>query len=343
MNMSSHRHLSCVTNADLSPRNMAWRDRHARPVRAGYRQGRVGWDSLTPIEPKVVSLGLSKRHAATIEMGRRDSSYRCRGEARRPLPDRYCLSGQCLRVFRSTGADRGTMISRSAPPARATLRDVFAVREFRVLWSSVILSAVADRLALVALAVLVYDRTRSPLLAAVAYAAGYLPWAVGGLFLSNLADRRPRRTVMVACDAVRAILVAAMTVPGMPVTALVLLLFAATMFVSPFEPTRASVTPGVLPGERYALGTAVMETTYLTAGVAGTAAGGAAVALLGVQPSLLIDAATFVASGLLIGLGTRARPAADRAHGNLVAPLVWAAALRLVFGDRTLRTLVLLG
>ena len=233
---------------------------------------------------------------------------------------------------------------KAAPPARATFRDVFAVREFRALWLSVILSAAGDRLALVALAVLVYDRTRSPLLAAVAYAAGYLPWVIGGLFLSDLADRRPRRTVMVACDAVRAVLVAAMAVPGMPVTALVLLLFAATMFASPFESARASITPGILPGERYALGTAVMQTTYLTAEVAGAAAGGAAVSYFGVRPSLFIDSVTFVASALLIGLGTRARPAAARPDASPGSPLARAAAgLRLVFGDPALRTLVLLG
>ena len=50
--------------------------------------------------------------------------------------------------------------------ARATFRDVFAVREFRALWFSEILSVAGDRLALVALTLLVYDRTRSPLLAA---------------------------------------------------------------------------------------------------------------------------------------------------------------------------------
>jgi MFS family permease len=233
---------------------------------------------------------------------------------------------------------------KAAPSPRATFRDVLAVREFRALWLSVILSSAGDRLALVALAVLVYQRTNSPLLAAAAYAAGYLPWVIGGLFLSDLADRRPRRTVMVACDAVRAVLVVTMTVPGMPVTALVLLLFAATMFASPFESARSSITPGILPGERYALGTAVLQTSYLTAEVAGAAAGGAAVTFFGVRPSLLIDAATFVASGLLIGLGTRARPAAARADCGQGSPLSRAAAgLRLVFGDPALRTLVLLG
>jgi Major Facilitator Superfamily len=229
-------------------------------------------------------------------------------------------------------------------PPRATFRDVFAVREFRALWLSVILSAAGDRLALVALALMVYDRTRSPLLAAVAYAAGYLPWIIGGLFLSDLADRYPRRTVMVSCDAVRALFVAAMAVPGMPVPLVVLLLFVATMFASPFESARSSITPGILPGEHYALGTAALQTTYLTAEVAGAAVGGATVALLGVRPSLLIDVATFVASAALIGFGTRDRPAPIRLEAAPDSPLTRAAAgLRLVFGDRALRTLVLLG
>src|ERR1700748_3672933 len=142
---------------------------------------------------------------------------------------------------------------KGAVPPRATFRDVFAVREFRALWFSEILSVAGDRLALVPLTRRVCARTRSPLPAALAYAAGYLPWVVGGLFLADLADRRPRRTVMVACDVARAVLVTAMAVPAVPVTAVVGLLFAATMFASPSESARASMTPGILPGERYAL------------------------------------------------------------------------------------------
>ena len=119
--------------------------------------------------------------------------------------------------------DGKVTVKGSAPP-RATFRDVFAVPEFRALWFSEILSVTGDRLALVALTLLVYSRTGSPLLAALTYAAGYLPWVIGGLFLADVADRRPRRSVMVACDAVRAVLVAAMVIPHTPIWALVALL-----------------------------------------------------------------------------------------------------------------------
>jgi predicted MFS family arabinose efflux permease len=229
-------------------------------------------------------------------------------------------------------------------PPRATFRDVFADREFRALWFAEILSVTGDRLALVALTLLVYDRTKSPLLAALTYAAGYLPWVIGGLFLADVADRRPRRSVMVICDAVRMVLVAAMTVPGVPLGALVALLFATTMFAPPFESARAAVTPDILQGEKYVLGAAVFQTTFLAGQVAGAAGGGLAVAFIGVRASLIVDAATFAISGLLIGLGTRARPAAAKPAADPLSPLTRiVGGFRLVFGDQALRTLLLFG
>ncbi len=55
--------------------------------------------------------------------------------------------------------------------ATATFRDVFAVGEFRALWAAQLLSVIGDQLARVALTVLVYDRTRSALLAAITFGA----------------------------------------------------------------------------------------------------------------------------------------------------------------------------
>ena len=229
-------------------------------------------------------------------------------------------------------------------PPRATFRSVFAVREFRALWISEVLSVAGDRLALVALTLLVFHHTGSPLLTALTYAAGYVPWVIGGLFLAGVADRRSRRSVMVVCDIVRMVLVAAMALPYVPIGVLVALLFATTMFAPPFESARAAITPDILQGERYALGTAVIQTTFLAGQVLGAVGGGLAVAFIGVRPALVIDAATFALSALFIGLGTRSRPAAARSE--TVQPSALARmrdGVRLLFGDRALRTLLLLG
>jgi MFS family permease len=227
---------------------------------------------------------------------------------------------------------------------RATFRDVFAMPEFRALWFAQVLSVAGDQLARVALTVLVYDRTRSPLLAAVTYAASIVPVFLGGILLSGLADRFSRRTVMIACDAARAVLVIAMALPGMPVGALVALFVAVTLTGAPFSAARAAIYPDVLDGDRYVLGTAVTLTTYQFAQVVGFVVGGAIVGLFGVRTSLLIDAGTFVASALIVRLGVRAghRPAA-RPSGRRLARADIVAGTRLVFGTRALRTPMLLG
>jgi hypothetical protein len=254
------------------------------------------------------------------------------------------VAGLTFRVAVTRVPDKGVVV-RNSPARRATFGEVFAVREFRALWASQVLSVCGDRLALVALTLLVYDRTRSPLLAAVAYAAGYVPYALGALFLTRLADRVPRRQVMVACDVIRAALVTAMLMPGIPLAALISLLYVTTAVQPPFDAARSALLGDILGGERYALAAATMQTTFRVTVVAGAAAAGVTVAFAGARFALGVDAATFLASAVIIQLGTYARPAAANADGagrsGVLAQL--GAGIRVVFGDKALRTLVLLG
>jgi hypothetical protein len=77
---------------------------------------------------------------------------------------------------------------RRAPEARSSYREVFAIGEFRALWSAQVLSFAGDQFAQVAIAILVYGRTYSPFLTALAYALTYMPPIAGGPLLSGLAD-----------------------------------------------------------------------------------------------------------------------------------------------------------
>jgi MFS family permease len=224
----------------------------------------------------------------------------------------------------------------------ATFAEVFRVSEFRVFWLAQALSVAGDRLALVALTVLVFDRTHSPLLTAATYAAGFLPWVVGGVLFGAVADRWPRREVMVGCDLARAVLVAVMVAPGVPLPALVGLLAVVTSLAPPFEAARSSLLPDILDGDRYPVGLAVVQTTFRGAMVLGYAAGGIAVAVIGSRSALALDAATFAASAALVRWGIRARPAAARRTARSLGAEI-AAGVRLVVTDRALRTLMLLG
>jgi hypothetical protein len=231
----------------------------------------------------------------------------------------------------------------SSPARRPSFREVFAVPEFRTLWFSYVLSAVGDRLALVALTLLVYDRSRSPFLAAVTFASGLVPYLLGGIFLSGLADRLPRRSVMVGCDLARLLLVGAMLIPALPLAAMIALLYAVTLLQPPFDAARSASVREALEDERYPLAMAVMGSTTRVVLVAGSAAGGLVVALFSARPALAADAATFAVSALLIRFGVPARKAAVSGEERPSPLGQLTEGIRLVFGDPALRALVGLG
>ena len=203
-----------------------------------------------------------------------------------------------------------TDTARAGP--RVTYREVFAVREWRVLWLAQLASIAGDQFARIALAVLVFDRTRSPLLAAVTFAATTGAMFAGGLLLGWTADRYPRRRVMLACDLICAGLVAVMLIPGVPLAALIVLLFAVGLAVEPFLSARMATNAEVLGEDRFQLGQGVTLATYQVAQLAGFALGGIVTGTLGVRAALAIDAASFALSAVLIRFGVRARPAPRR-------------------------------
>lgn len=223
-------------------------------------------------------------------------------------------------------------------PAR--FRDAFASSEFRALWTAYTLSVCGDQLAAVALSVLVFSRTGSPAWAALTYALTFLPDLLGGPLLAGLADLFPRKLVMIAADVSRAALVGVMAIPGQPIAVLVVLLFVVQLLSSPFTAARGAVVPALLTGDRYVAGMTIMRMTFQLGSVAGFALGGAVLAAIGTSRALLIDALTFVASALLVAFGM----GLHRPTGTLTRrPSWWATlggGLRLVVGDRRLRSLI---
>jgi predicted MFS family arabinose efflux permease len=187
----------------------------------------------------------------------------------------------------------------------ASYRSVFAIPEFRRLWAAHALSVVGDQLARVAITILVYERTRSAGLAAVTYALTYLPDFVGGAALAGLADRYPRRTVMVTTDLARAGLVALMAVPAVPLAVQAGLLFAVQLLAAPFATSRQAILADMLPGDRLTVGLGAISITSQAAFGVGFALGAVLVAHVGVATALLIDVVTFLVSAALIRSGIR--------------------------------------
>jgi MFS family permease len=228
---------------------------------------------------------------------------------------------------------------------RARWADVFGHAEFRALFAAGVLSVAGDQLARVALSVLVFDRTESAGLTALTYALTYVPDLLFGPLLAGIADRFPRRRVMIVTDLARAVLVAAMAIQALPLVVVALLLVAVQGFGSPFNAARAATLPVVLPGDHYVLGKAANDMVVQFSQVLGFGTGGVVVAAVGASGGLLIDAATFLLSALLIAGGVRRRPAPVR-HGEAGEPRNWirdlAAGTSLVARTPQLRTLVAL-
>ncbi|OKI14921.1 hypothetical protein A6A25_15105 [Saccharothrix sp. CB00851] len=216
---------------------------------------------------------------------------------------------------------------------------VFRLREFRFLWAAELFSIFGDQLARVALAVLVYGRTESALWAAGVYALTFLPALFGGVLLSWLADRYRRRAVMVTADVARAVLVAVMAVPGLPLWALCGLLVVVVLLGSPFTAAQGALLPDVLSGDLYERGLAVRQMTSQAAQLVGFAGGGVVVAAISPGLALVADAVTFLLSAALIRIGVRnrPRPAVARESAGSVRGVI-----RSVARDPRRRVLVLL-
>ncbi|MFB9626529.1 MFS transporter [Nonomuraea helvata] len=191
----------------------------------------------------------------------------------------------------------------------ATFGEVFAVREFRVLFGSFALLVGGDSIKMLAMSVLVYAQTGSPGLSAAAYMVGWLPFVLGGLFLLSLADRIPPRALMVAGELVRAVTCLLLAYAGLPVWAMLALVLVTGLFSPVFFAARAAMLPEVLPGDAFVLGRSLLNVASASAQIVGLAAGGAFLAWAGPTGALAVTAGLSVVAAVVLRVGLPYRPA----------------------------------
>lgn len=227
--------------------------------------------------------------------------------------------------------------SAPAAPASPGYSAVFAVREFRFVFVAHLFSLLGVVVSELALTVLVYDLTRSPLLSSLTFALGFLPYLLGGTLLAGVADRFPPRRVLVVCDLVCAGCVALMVLPATPVAALLVLRCAVAAVAPVFNGTRIATLADILgEGELFVLGRSLLRIVSQSALLAGFGVGGLLLTALTPRGAIAVTAATFLASALLLRFGTARRPARapERREG---IGATWG-----VLKDRRIRALMLL-
>jgi predicted MFS family arabinose efflux permease len=209
-----------------------------------------------------------------------------------------------------------------------TYRDCFATPEFTPLFLATAVHVAGSTLRGLALAVFVYDATASPLLAALSLFGSHFAQVVGAMTLLSVADRVPPRAVLVAIHLLTALGTVVLAVPGMPTAGLFAVIGVMGLIGSVHGGVRWGLVGEILPESDYLTGRSVFNMSVGAMQIAGFAAGGALVALLGAREAMLATAALSLVAALIARLGLSAR--GPRATGRASVGETWRINGRLL-------------
>ncbi|MFI6827896.1 MFS transporter [Kribbella sp. NPDC050241] len=173
-------------------------------------------------------------------------------------------------------------------------------RGFRVLWVARAVSFLGDSLGLVALLLYVEASTGAALAVALLLLAGDLTPGLFGAFAGVVGDRFDLRRVMVTCDVLQGALVVVMAVTLPPLPVLLVMVAVRSVVAQVFQASSRSAVPALVRDEDLE-----SANSTLGAGTNGLEAVGPLIAaalflVTDVRGILLIDAATFMVSAVLL-------------------------------------------
>lgn len=180
----------------------------------------------------------------------------------------------------------------------------FINADFARLWVAQASSQMGDRVHQLALMWWTLQTTGSLAYTGAVLIAATLPAVLLGPLAGALADRWPRKPLMLVCDGLRGVLTLLLaylalsnqlTVPV--VIALSALLAALTTL---FNPANMAMVPALVPKKDLMQANAMIETTMHGAGLVGPAIGGLVVATAGVGGAFALNALSFAVSGLAL-------------------------------------------
>jgi transmembrane secretion effector len=218
-------------------------------------------------------------------------------------------------------------------------------RDFARMWASLSVSELGDRfttLALPTVAILTLHAgaTTVGLLAMF----GTLPELVFSMVGGVIADRGPRRRILVGCDLLNACVVGSVPLAGafgaLSIAQLYVVAFVEGVAGLLSFLTFYAVLPGVAGRAGFADANARLEASRQATRVAGPGLAGLLIQAVGAARAITVDAASFVFSALLLS-GLRGSEAVSEAGPRPGFRRDFADGARLVFGDPPLRRLAL--
>lgn len=179
---------------------------------------------------------------------------------------------------------------------------LFLFRDFRNLFAGRLISATGDKFFTIAIAwwVINLTGTDAKFQLGLVMAVGVVPVVLFGPFLGAFADRSDKRTMMLAADAVRAVLVlilaALLLYDRLTLAALYALCFLIAAFGPLFESAVSSSIARLASSETLPAATASDASVTQLSGVFGSALGSGLMAILGVAGAFLFNALSYLIS-----------------------------------------------
>ncbi|MEU5090002.1 MFS transporter [Streptomyces sp. NPDC021356] len=219
---------------------------------------------------------------------------------------------------------------------------------FRWFWMSRAASGLGSAVTAVALPVLTFQETRSPLMVSLVAAAGTLPYVVFGLIAGAVADRTDRRRLMIATDWLNAACLASVplaaalgVLTGGHLVAVALASAALGLF---FDAGVYGFVPDIVGKDNLAGANSALYGAETVVRIAGNALAGGLILLFQPARTLALDALSFAVSALLIKAVARTaqRPGAPAGHRPAFGESV-REGLRFLLRHPTLRVMALVG
>jgi MFS family permease len=232
------------------------------------------------------------------------------------------------------------MATDGGPAGAGALRLLGANRPFRLLWTARAVSFLGDSLGLVALMLHVASTTGQALAVAALLLAGDFDPALLGPLTGTVADRLDRRRVMVACELVQGALVVAIALwlPSLPLLLVLVGLRAVAGQV--FQPASRAAVPAVVPEPDLERANAAVGVATNGGETLGPLVAAVALPLLDVRGVLLLDAATFAISAVLLAfLPALPGDGPGRDRASFLADA--RTGLRYLWRERTVRVVTL--
>ncbi|SDD19737.1 MFS transporter [Glycomyces harbinensis] len=218
--------------------------------------------------------------------------------------------------------------------------EVFGDREAAAFLGAYCLSNIGSMLNRVAVTYLVWNQTGSSALAAATFAISFAPYLGLAQVLGAIVDRYAYRSVMIVCDLLRAALVALLLVPGLPVPAMMVIVFAVAAVQPAYNAARVATLAQILTGDRLSVAIALTFSAGATAQIIGYLSGGL---LSAVDPhtALAVNAVLFVVSAVAIVGLVRHRPSVNKREERRHVLAETADGLRMLRDNKVLRTVSL--